>query len=81
MSDDHLEFLRKLFPTALVINAYGMTEISGATLLFNPFADFEMIKVKGKSVGKPLPGIWLKVLTVTIGYIFFHSKLIYYFSY
>lgn len=62
MSEAHLNNLRKIFPTTIVVNVYGQTEICGATFFFNIFKDFELMKQKGVSAGKVIPGINAKVI-------------------
>lgn len=60
MTQNQILALRELFPEALVINGYGMTEVGGITG-FNLQKDYQLIMKKPGSVGRPIPGLSYKV--------------------
>ncbi|KAL3275016.1 hypothetical protein HHI36_019788 [Cryptolaemus montrouzieri] len=59
-----LSSLYKLYPSAITVQGYGLTEICGVALIFdlqNP-THFEWQRKKPKSCGTPIPGIWYKIV-------------------
>ena len=55
---DYVDTLREIFPNALVFAMYGLTECKRVSYL-----EPELIEVKRGSVGKPIPGTEMFLLT------------------
>ncbi|GJQ77864.1 hypothetical protein Trydic_g16117 [Trypoxylus dichotomus] len=61
--------LEKAFPNVTIIQGYGWTEIGGMVTLSNVKSATEtlLFKNKPRSCGRPLPGIWCKVVDIQTG--------------
>lgn len=63
MSKEQVDLIRKYIPNAKIAQGYGLTEISGAALMFNMGNEEhqELYTKKPGSVGKPISGFSYKV--------------------
>lgn len=64
ISSENLKAIRELLPDTNVFSAFGQTEIAGIGTVFRKSeSDYlALLEKKPKSCGKPIPGIWYKVL-------------------
>ncbi|XP_044744932.1 malformin synthetase mlfA-like [Coccinella septempunctata] len=69
ISENLVHSLRDILPGTFVLQLYGQTEVCGASTMFQTrrIDDQLLLHYKPKSVGRPMPGFWLKVVNTDSG--------------
>lgn len=64
ISENLIHNLRDILPGTFIMQVYGQTEVCGASILFQTrrIDDQLLLHYKPKSVGRPMPGFWFKVM-------------------